>query len=152
MTQDHINSPSHYIGSNGVQGIDVVDALGWGPQFCLGNAVKYILRAGRKSPDALTDLRKARRNCEMALEMVPPRATNDSRGRRTVIRQAVVGFALSEARANLLEEISMLPSIGGVEWQRRLGFIVKMLSEEIRRLEDQGRVGAEIRAICTVPA
>lgn len=28
--------------------------------FCLGNVVKYILRAGVKTPDRLTDLKKAR--------------------------------------------------------------------------------------------
>jgi hypothetical protein len=38
--------------------IDVIDA--WGLGFALGNAVKYISRAGRKpGNDALTDLRKA---------------------------------------------------------------------------------------------
>lgn len=30
----------------------------WGLGFCLGNAVKYISRAGRKG-DAVTDLKKA---------------------------------------------------------------------------------------------
>ena len=33
---------------------------GFGLGFCLGNVVKYILRAGRKTPDRLTDLRKAK--------------------------------------------------------------------------------------------
>lgn len=28
--------------------------------FCLGNVVKYILRAGKKTPDRLKDLKKAR--------------------------------------------------------------------------------------------
>jgi len=32
---------------------------GWRLGFCLGNAVKYIARAGRKG-DAIEDLRKAR--------------------------------------------------------------------------------------------
>ena len=28
--------------------------------FCLGNVVKYTLRAGKKTPDILTDLKKAK--------------------------------------------------------------------------------------------
>ena len=39
--------------------IDVIEV--WGLGFCLGNAVKYISRAGRKpGTDAVTDLEKAR--------------------------------------------------------------------------------------------
>ena len=31
----------------------------WDLDFCLGNTVKYIARAGRKTADSLQDLRKA---------------------------------------------------------------------------------------------
>ena len=37
--------------------VDVIE--NWGLGFCLGNVVKYIARAGRKTPDVLTDLKKA---------------------------------------------------------------------------------------------
>lgn len=37
--------------------IDIIDAFNLG--FCLGNAIKYILRAGRKTPDRIQDLEKA---------------------------------------------------------------------------------------------
>lgn len=36
----------------------IIEIFGLG--FCLGNVVKYILRAGVKTPDKLVDLRKAR--------------------------------------------------------------------------------------------
>lgn len=53
-----INHPSHYAGGRKYEPIDVIED--WELGFCLGNAVKYISRAGRKNPDAyIEDLRKA---------------------------------------------------------------------------------------------
>lgn len=57
MAEDKIN-PKHYAELT-PQPIDVIE--GWGLGFCLGNAVKYISRAGRKTgEDIITDLKKAR--------------------------------------------------------------------------------------------
>lgn len=54
---DSVNHPSHYnIGKYEV--IDVIDD--WGLDFELGNAVKYIARAGHKdSSKTIEDLEKA---------------------------------------------------------------------------------------------
>jgi hypothetical protein len=52
---DPIN-PDHYQFPNGFQVIDLTENL----SFNLGNVVKYAARAGRKSPDPLEDLYKAR--------------------------------------------------------------------------------------------
>jgi hypothetical protein len=52
---DPVNSPTHYQG-NSMQAIDVIEAFDL--NFCLGNAIKYILRAGKKGCKR-TDLRKA---------------------------------------------------------------------------------------------
>lgn len=54
---DTVDHPSHYTAG----GIEVIDAIeAWELGFCLGNAVKYIARAGKKDPDKeLEDLRKA---------------------------------------------------------------------------------------------
>jgi hypothetical protein len=52
-----VDHPPHYK-AGGMEAIDVIEAFDLG--FCLGNAVKYILRAGRKSDDVTTDLEKAR--------------------------------------------------------------------------------------------
>lgn len=55
---DPINHPNHYTAS-GIETIDVIEA--WGLGFNLGNAVKYISRAGKKDPaKELEDLKKAR--------------------------------------------------------------------------------------------
>lgn len=51
-----VHQPSHYQAKNGLEAIDVIEAFGL--NFNRGNAVKYILRAGKKGPTK-EDLRKA---------------------------------------------------------------------------------------------
>lgn len=54
---DSVNHPSHY-GYGKLECIDVIDD--WQLGFSLGNAVKYICRAGHKDGStAVQDLRKA---------------------------------------------------------------------------------------------
>lgn len=57
---DLVDHPDHYGGAgNPYEAIKVIEA--WQLGFHLGNAVKYIARAGRKEgSDELTDLKKAR--------------------------------------------------------------------------------------------
>lgn len=60
MSKEKVDHPAHYGGKdNPYEAIKVIEA--WQLGFSLGNAVKYIARAGRK-PDAemSEDLRKAR--------------------------------------------------------------------------------------------
>jgi len=52
---DTVNHPPRYK-AGGLEVIDVIEAFGLG--FRLGNAIKYLLRAGRKG-DAVEDLKKA---------------------------------------------------------------------------------------------
>lgn len=63
--EDKVNSPSHYSWLKKLAGVEVIDITRH-LDFDLGNAVKYILRAGRKSEEgyddktkAIEDLRKA---------------------------------------------------------------------------------------------
>lgn len=54
--KDPIN-PSYYV-MHGLEAIDIIEAAELG--FCLGNAVKYIVRAGKKDPSTeIEDLKKA---------------------------------------------------------------------------------------------
>ncbi|MBQ6324471.1 MAG: DUF3310 domain-containing protein [Clostridia bacterium] len=62
---DRVDHPAHY-SAGGIEAIDVIEAFGLG--FHLGNVVKYVLRAGRKSADALEDLRKAQWYLEREIE------------------------------------------------------------------------------------
>ena len=53
---DAVNHPRHYTShASGVECIEVVEHFG----FCIGNAIKYLWRAGLKG-DAIEDLEKAR--------------------------------------------------------------------------------------------
>ena len=53
-----VNHPKHYGGHDDPsEAIKVVEA--WALNFCLGNVVKYVARAGKKG-NALEDLKKAR--------------------------------------------------------------------------------------------
>lgn len=57
---DAVHSPAHYQLADGVEAIDVIDEAVEDPaSFYRGNAIKYLLRAGRKG-DAKQDLEKAR--------------------------------------------------------------------------------------------
>ena len=53
-----ILSPKHYKSKNGLEAIDVIET--WSLNYHLGNAVKYIIRAGRKDDSTVEeDLNKA---------------------------------------------------------------------------------------------
>lgn len=53
---NNINHPQHYV-SNGLEVINIIESFNL--NFHLGNAVKYILRAGRKTNDVTEDIQKA---------------------------------------------------------------------------------------------
>ena len=53
---DMVNHPVHYK-AGGIEAIEIIEA--YGLDFHLGNAVKYILRAGVKTEDPTEDLEKA---------------------------------------------------------------------------------------------
>ena len=55
LAPDMVNHPAHYKTAAGIEAIDVIEGYDLG--FHLGNAMKYLLRAGRKG-DAAEDLGK----------------------------------------------------------------------------------------------
>ena len=68
---DVVNHPSHYpSNASGLECIDVVENM----TFNLGNAIKYIWRAGRKG-DAVTDLAKAIWYCQREIERIKKEAS-----------------------------------------------------------------------------
>lgn len=74
--EDPVNHPPHYRGPAGVECIQVVEHM----NFCRGNAVKYIWRAGSKG-DEIHDLEKAvwYLNREIARLKVERAETGDDR-------------------------------------------------------------------------
>lgn len=77
MSEDNVNHPTHYNSGK----IEVIEAIeDWKVGFHLGNAIKYIARAGKKDPDKFVeDLEKAiwyiRRKMEIKKEN--PRRPNE---------------------------------------------------------------------------
>lgn len=58
MSDEQINHPVHYGGDTPYEAIKVIEA--WELDFPLGNAVKYIARAGKKKKEKeIEDLEKA---------------------------------------------------------------------------------------------
>jgi hypothetical protein len=55
--EEKVNHPSHYGGDTVYEHIKVVEA--WGLNYALGNATKYIARAGKKTANPIEDLKKA---------------------------------------------------------------------------------------------
>lgn len=57
---EQVNHPEHYGGKdNPYETIKIIEALSL--DFCLGNTLKYILRAGKKKPEKeIEDLEKAK--------------------------------------------------------------------------------------------
>lgn len=54
--EDSVNHPSHYTSYKGLEIIELTEQM----NFCKGNAIKYIARAGLKDPSKeIEDLEKA---------------------------------------------------------------------------------------------
>jgi hypothetical protein len=67
LPRETINHPEHYNQHpSGVECIDIVEAY----NFNVGNAIKYLWRAGLKTGDAVEDLEKARWYVERELRRV----------------------------------------------------------------------------------
>lgn len=74
---EQVNHPDHYGGvDNPYEAIRVIEA--WSLGFCLGNAAKYICRAGKKG-DVLTDLKKAAWYLNREIERLEKEYTNAAR-------------------------------------------------------------------------
>lgn len=70
---DPVNHPSHYtLHPSGVECIQITEHM----SFCLGNAVKYIWRAGLKSDNALEDLRKAEFYIKRQIKLLENRSSD----------------------------------------------------------------------------
>ncbi len=111
---DSVNHPAHYGGfSNGAEVIDITENL----NFNLGNVVKYVARAGRKTVDPVEDLRKAQWYLE-----------------RELARIGSVSPVENVPRVwNLLDDILpdvVVVDVNGLRW-RRIGGTGKFLVEKM---------------------
>ena len=63
----HVNHPDYYGGKdNPYEAIKIIEA--YDLNFSLGNVIKYVLRAGKKSDSAIEDLEKAARYIQFQID------------------------------------------------------------------------------------
>ena len=69
ISKEKIDHPQHYGGDTVYECIKVIEA--WNLDFCLGNAVKYISRAGKKNKETeKEDLLKAKWYIERKISQI----------------------------------------------------------------------------------
>jgi len=107
-----VNHPSHYnaggpIGADGTaqfEVIKIIDDLGLGFAFCMGNALKYVLRASHKGTQK-QDLDKAQWYLRRALTY-PDRMMQAPVARRVSIMEASKAWDLKPELTTVVEAIS----------------------------------------------
>ena len=119
---DVVKKPSHYVAGRKFEPKDVI--RDWGLNFNLGNAVKYLARAGRKD-DIVQDLKKAQEYIQFEIDAIeaerkkvnPPQhpyckcATNPYRGKDD--RMDALRYGLQEMLDSMarMEEVSVKPLV-----------------------------------------
>lgn len=76
MRESFDGGNANYYCMNGIEAQDVIEAFEL--NFSRGSAVKYLLRAGRKSGDEIRDLEKARAYIDREIQRL--RASDDLKG------------------------------------------------------------------------
>jgi hypothetical protein len=68
IIKEQVSHPEHYGGKeNPYEAIKVIEA--WDLDFCLGNVIKYISRAGKKN-NTIEDLKKAKFYLERKINQI----------------------------------------------------------------------------------
>lgn len=74
ISMEQVNHPEHYQSANGIEAIDVIETvlgLTGTIDFCKGNALKYLFRAGTKEGNPQQqDLRKAKWYINKAIQLL----------------------------------------------------------------------------------
>jgi hypothetical protein len=76
MKESFDGGKSNYYCSNGIEAQDVIEAFEL--NFARGSALKYLLRAGRKTDNEIRDLEKARAYIDREIQRL--RTANDLNG------------------------------------------------------------------------
>lgn len=72
-----VSHPDHY-NTGGIEVIKAIEAWGFGEGFNKGNAIKYIVRAGKKDPlREIEDMKKARQYIDFEIERLERQGKNE---------------------------------------------------------------------------
>lgn len=72
---DTVNSPPHYQ-LDGIETIEIIEAMGDAESYCYGNIVKYVTRA-RSKGNEIQDLKKARWYLNRLIERAERKETSN---------------------------------------------------------------------------
>lgn len=83
MSNDNVNNPKHYTDHpSGIECIEVTEHM----NFCIGSAIKYLWRHGKKDPQAtVEDLRKAKWYIEREIQRLNVDDEKDLFDPRTIL-------------------------------------------------------------------
>lgn len=103
QANDNVNHPAHYGGAdNPYEAIKVIEACGLG--FCLGNAVKYISRAGKKDPSKkIEDLQKAVWYINHEIKRLQKDMATATNGKTNIVPPCIVPPLYDAGRIILIE-------------------------------------------------
>ena len=125
---DAVNHPSHY-NHGGMETIDYIESLGIGFEFCVGNAIKYLSRAGYKD-NIVQDLNKALWYIKRARWYAQSqRITSYFLERVQVCVENCFGFGkdISSLKAEDLVDNSGIDEVSPILFTELLGMAVKFL-------------------------
>ncbi|HXE63198.1 MAG TPA: DUF3310 domain-containing protein [Bryobacteraceae bacterium] len=134
-----IDHPSHYRAESGIEVIDVIEDMGLGWGFCIGNAIKYIARAGEKVPQGKTKTEATIEDLKKALWYLN-RANND-RGARVLecpiieLNEIAEAWTLTEKRYVAIQQIVYMAIGNGV--RQSLNAAITAIEDEVTELEKQ---------------
>lgn len=81
MKKDNINHPSHYTSHpSGIECIDIAEHH----DFCIGNVIKYLWRAGLKSEDGISKKEKQIEDLKKAIWYIKREIKHLSNGRNNI--------------------------------------------------------------------
>lgn len=116
-----MNRPEHYGGpDNPYEPIKIIDACGWLEGFCLGNTLKYTMRAGNKEgADYYEDLEKARTYLSFLIDgLGPGKETHPLRA----FSQSPEARKLAEECEKQLRGAGLPPGLGFISPERRYNY------------------------------
>jgi hypothetical protein len=135
----------HYKFTEGMQPWDL-----FGPEFLMGNAMKYIVRWRKKN--GVADLEKAKHYAEKLIEVVkarkPPLILNEFRGNRTgvMIESCGKNWGLDWVERSIIHGLLFFENIGNIEIA--IEGIDYLIAKELTRWQDEdGKKKSEERRV-----
>lgn len=129
MQEDIVNHPKHYTSQSiTLEPIDMISGF----NFCVGNALKYIIRAGHKGP-ALVDFQKAEFYLNYFIQK-----SNHKTGDMVVLPSHVAMLRLFADNHPILERFAQhLSSIPvAICSKEAASFLLEDVQKEIKKLEE----------------